>query len=130
MEKNFQKLKELVKLHSEEKWRRNQYMLGITNGLILALATLEGKEPIFIKKKTNFVKFLKTNGVEIKDFESRLFDWEYEIDKNQTSDWIAGAFDWDDQPEDRGFWWDLHNEWIEICNTQETEYGKEFPTIS
>ena len=136
MEKNFQKLKELIKLHSEEKKYESKYMLGVTNGLILALATLEGKEPIYIEKpkqwinESNFVEFLKANEIEIEDFESRLFEWEYEIDENQPTDWIAGAFDWDEQPEDKGFWWVLHNKWIEICDSEEVNYGKEFPTIS
>jgi hypothetical protein len=131
-----EKLKELIKLHCEEKWHESNYMLGVTNGLILALATLEGKEPIYIEKpkqwthESSFVKFLKAYEIEIEDFESRLFEWEYEIGEDQPEDWIAGAFEWHDQPEDRGFWWNLHSEWIKICNNKKVYYGKEFPTVS
>ena len=47
-EKNIEVLRDIVSIQgSDGNWNANEYMLGLYNGLILALATIEGKEPIF-----------------------------------------------------------------------------------
>jgi len=51
MKNNLEKLKDIVKIQcSEGNWNANDYMLGMANGLILAEAILEEKEPKYLTK--------------------------------------------------------------------------------
>ena len=77
----------------------------------------------------SFRKFLKDNGIEIEDFESRLFQWNYEMEEDEPRFWIMDAFEWKKQPEGFDFWFKLHYKWFDICNTQEVKYGGEFPRL-
>lgn len=45
-----QKLQEVKDIHcSEGNWNCNPYMHGMANGIILALAILENKEPVYLE---------------------------------------------------------------------------------
>ena len=47
-EKNIEVLRNIVSIQgSDGNWNANEYMLGLYNGLALALATIEGKETTF-----------------------------------------------------------------------------------
>ena len=67
----------------------------------------------------SFLKFLKDNGINIEDFESRLFKWKYEIEENKPCRWICRAFNWINQKEKSKFWADLHYKWIDIYKKEE-----------
>lgn len=44
-----QKLKDMIKIQSTDgNWNHSQYMHGMANGMILALALLEDKDPVFL----------------------------------------------------------------------------------
>lgn len=47
---NLEKLKELEKIQCQPgNWDHDPYMHGMANGLILAVATLEGREPVYLE---------------------------------------------------------------------------------
>lgn len=49
IEERIQKLEDLIKIQSQDgNWNYDPYMHGLANGLILALATLKGKEPKYL----------------------------------------------------------------------------------
>ena len=78
----------------------------------------------------NFLEFLKDNGINIEDFESRLIKWDTVIYEEEPHFWTIAAFNWGKQPEKRGFWFGLHIEWFKICKNGVVCYGKDFPRVS
>ena len=66
-----------------------------------------------------FISFLKDNGIDIEDFEARIFRHGDKIYKEDPEFWIFDAFNWDEQPEGPDFWIELHEEWAEICKEGE-----------
>lgn len=55
--KEIEALRELVKIQTDHgNWNYDPYMHGMANGLILALATLEDKEPKFLSAPKEWLK--------------------------------------------------------------------------
>ena len=79
-------------------------------------------------RKTKFTTFLKRNGVDINEFESKLNNkgWGYYITEDMPQRWLIFAFDWGEK---HNFYEKLNKKWIKtfIKNCEKIEYGKEFP---
>lgn len=57
MNKNLDKLKELVTIQcSGGNWNYDSYMMGFANGMILSLAIMEDKEPVYLEKPEKWLK--------------------------------------------------------------------------
>lgn len=72
MEKQFEKLKEISSIQSTKgNWDYSQYMRGLANGLILAVAIMEDKEPVYKED----IKKYSTDKDEEKSFKEKITNW-------------------------------------------------------
>lgn len=65
MKKEIEQLRDLTKIQcTHGNWNYDPYMHGMANGMILALAIMEGTEPKYLDAPDQYLKSKKTEPIE------------------------------------------------------------------